>query len=138
MTGDGRLTARVVSIVSNDAGAQAGVVFRETLNPGSVAGTMDITRSNGWEFLDRQVTNGVTTSLQGAGPVPPYWVRLTRVGNLVTGERSVDGVTWVGSTKTITMTPTIYIGLAVSSHNNSSNLSTATFDNVAVSAATGP
>ena len=138
MTGDGRLTARVASLVGNDAGAQAGVVFRETLDPGSVEATMDITKSNGWEFLDRQVTNGVTTSLQGAGPVAPYWVRLTRVGNLVTGERSVDGVTWVGSTKTITMTPTIYIGLAVSSHNNSNNLSVATFDNVTVSAATGP
>jgi hypothetical protein len=132
MTGDGRMTARVVSVVGNDAGAQAGVTFRETLAPGSVQGTMDITKSNGWEFLDRQVTNGATTSVQGAGPVAPYWVRLTRVGNLVTGERSVDGVTWVGSSKTITMAPTIYIGLAVSSHNNSNNLTTATFDNVTV------
>ena len=138
MTGDGRLTARVVSIVGNDAGAQAGVMFRETLDPGSVHGTMDITRSNGWEFLDRQVTNGVTTSLQGAGPVAPYWVRLTRVGNLVTAERSADGVTWVGSTKTITMAPTIDIGLAVSAHNNSINSTTGTFDNVTVTAATGP
>ena len=132
MTGDGRMTARVVSVVGNDAGAQAGVTFRETLAPGSVQATMDITKSNGWEFLDRQVTNGATTSSQGAGPVAPYWVRLTRVGNLVTAERSVDGVTWVGSTKTITMAPTIYIGLAVSSHNNSNNLTTATFDNVTV------
>ena len=138
MTGDGRLTARVVSIVGNDAGAQVGVMFRETLVPGSVHGTMDITRSNGWEFLDRQVTNGVTTSSQSAGPVASYWVRLTRVGNLVTAERSVDGVTWVGSSKTITMAPTISIGLAVSSHNNSSNLTTGTFDNVTVTAATGP
>jgi hypothetical protein len=87
---------------------------------------------NGWEFLDRQVTNGATTSLQGAGAAAPYWVRLTRVGNLVTGERSADGVTWVGSTKTITMVPTIYIGLAVSSHNNSNNLTVGTFDNVTV------
>jgi prepilin-type N-terminal cleavage/methylation domain-containing protein len=132
MTGDGRLTARVVSIVGNDNGAQAGVMFRETLDPGSVQGTMDITRLNGWEFLDRQVTNGATTSLQGAGPVAPYWVRLTRVGNLVTAERSADGVTWVGSTKTITMAPTIYIGLAVSSHNNANSLSTGTFDSVTV------
>lgn len=133
MTGDGRLTARVVSVVGNDAGAQAGVMFRETLDPGSIHGTMDITRSNGWEFLDRQLTNQTTTTSQGAGPTAPYWVRLTRVGNLVTGERSVDGVTWVvSSSKTITMTPTIYIGLAVSSHNNSNNLSTGTFDNVTV------
>lgn len=65
-------------------------------------------------------------------------MRLTRVGNLVTAERSVDGVTWVGSAKTITMAPTIYIGLAVSSHNNSSNLSTGTFDNVTFTSVTGP
>ena len=126
------MTARVVSVVGNDAGAQAGVTFRETLAPGSVQATMDITKSNGWEFLDRQVTNGATTSVQGAGAAAPYWVRLTRVGNLVTAERSVDGVTWVGSTKTIAMAPTIYIGLAVSSHNNSNNLTMATFDNVTV------
>ena len=66
----------------------------------------------------------------------PYWVRITRIGNTFKGERSSDGVTWTqeGTTQTVTMGSTIYVGLAVGSHNNAA-LHTATFDNVAITAA---
>jgi len=60
----------------------------------------------------------------------PYWVRLSRVGNAFTGYQSADGATWqlVGSA-TITMGANVFIGLAVTSHNDGV-LSTAVFDNV--------
>ena len=133
MTGDGRLTARVVSIVSNDNAAQAGVMFRASLNSGSAFAMMDITQANGGEFLYRNVTGGPTTVVTNSSPPAPYWVRLTRFGNFITAEVSADGLTWTGRVQqTITMGSTIYVGLAVATHNNSVSLGTATFDNVAL------
>jgi hypothetical protein len=48
-------------------------------------------------------------------------VRLTRVGNVFTGEVSADGSTWteVGSPATIVMPATIYMGFVVSSGSTS-------------------
>ena len=133
MSGDGRLTARVVSLVSNDSGAQAGVMFRDNLAAGSSLAMMDITESSGGEFLYRAGTGSPMTVVANGSPSAPYWVRLTRVGNFITGERSADGVTWVGSEqRTVVMASTIYVGLAVATRNNSVNLVTATFDNVAI------
>jgi RHS repeat-associated protein len=59
-------------------------------------------------------------------------VRITRTGTSVSGYRSPDGVTWtLIASDTITFTqPTIYAGLAVTSHTNAA-VSTATFTNVA-------
>ena len=67
----------------------------------------------------------------GAGTAPA-WVKLERRGNTVTAYRSADGVGWtlVGS-DTISMGASVYVGLALSSHDNS-RLATATFDNVSV------
>ncbi|MGA8440270.1 MAG: hypothetical protein WB714_18730, partial [Candidatus Sulfotelmatobacter sp.] len=48
---------------------------------------------------------------------------------------SADGVNWtqVGSSQTISMAPTVYVGLAVVSGNASSLATTATFDSVSIS-----
>jgi len=53
----------------------------------------------------------------------PYWVKLTRTGNTFTAAVSPDGATWEpiidadGSTREITMIGSVYIGLALTSHN---------------------
>ena len=63
----------------------------------------------------------------------PYWFKITRSGNSFTGYRSPDGVTWtqVGSTTTIPMNATIYAGVAVTSHDESSPITTG-FDSLGV------
>jgi prepilin-type N-terminal cleavage/methylation domain-containing protein len=140
MTGDVRLTARVATFESNDGGAQAGVMFRETLDAGSSYALMDITASNGGEFVYRDGTETDSITSPNGSPPAPYWVRLTRVGDLFSAERSADGLNWIGlEQRTITMSSTIYIGLAVSSKNNSTH-TVATFDHVAITApeATAP
>ena len=137
MTGDGRLTARVVSQVQSpapaSAAAKAGVMFRETLAGGSIHGYSEIMQSAGNEFIYRTTTNATPGASSTPGIAAPYWVRITRVGNLVTAERSVNGTTWVqqGSTQTITMGSTIYAGLGVTAH-DATKLNTATFDNVSL------
>lgn len=133
LTGDGRITARVASQTTNDNGAQAGVMFRETLDTASSDAMMGILQTSSAQFLYRNGTGTAATVVTNAAQSAPYWVRLTRAGNLITAEQSVDGVTWiVQQQKTIVMSSTIYVGLAVSSHNNAVNLSTATFDNVTI------
>ena len=137
MTGDGRLTAKVVSQNQSpvtSAPAKAGVMFRQTTAGGSIHAMMDIMKSNGSEFHWRLATNGGSGATTGtAGIAAPYWVRITRVGNLVTGEKSVNGTTWVqqGSSQTVTMGSSIQAGLAVSAVSNVT-VNTAVFDNVSV------
>ena len=67
----------------------------------------------------------------------PGWVRLVREGNLFTAYRSTDGVDMVVRRhRTRSRWPsTVYVGLAVTSHNTSAT-ATATFTNVTARAAT--
>jgi RHS repeat-associated protein len=60
-------------------------------------------------------------------------VKLVRTGNTFNAYKSADGTTWVqvGAADTVTMGQTIYIGLALTSHNNAA-LNTSLFSNVSV------
>ena len=67
----------------------------------------------------------------------PYWVRLTRVGDTLTGSISPDGKTWtqVGSTQ-LDLGDTVYVGLAhcscINVNGSYPQTGTAVFDNVTV------
>jgi RHS repeat-associated protein len=133
LSGDGSIVARVVSL-TGDSSPPAGVMIRETLNANATS-AFTAYRSSTVYFLDR-ATTGASSSYQTASAgALPYWVGLSRVGNTFTSYTSVDGVNWVqvGNTQTISMAQNVYIGLAVSSDDNTS-LSTAVFDNVSVNA----
>jgi regulation of enolase protein 1 (concanavalin A-like superfamily) len=94
---------------------------------------MGTLQSSSAQLVSRNGTGTAATIVTNAAQPAPYWVRLTRAGNLITAEQSVDGVIWiVQQQKTIVMSSTIYVGLAVSSHNNAVALSTTTFDNVTI------
>jgi regulation of enolase protein 1 (concanavalin A-like superfamily) len=132
--GNGEIIARVTAVQNTDAWAKAGVMVRETLTAGSKHGIMCVTPGNGFSFQRRTTTSG-TSSFTGGGALntsPNNWVRLVRNGTTLTAYKSADGNTWtlVGS-DTISMTGNIYVGLAVTSHNNTV-LNTSTFDNVRV------
>jgi regulation of enolase protein 1 (concanavalin A-like superfamily) len=86
--------------------------------------------------LSRTTTAGATSAAFTSGAAP-YWVRLVRSGSTFTAYRSPDGITWKQSgSSTISMTATVYIGLAVCSK-NTTTLNTSTFTNVSVTGATG-
>ena len=136
LSGDGTVVARVAS----SSGGQAGVMVRETLNAGATDAFSDY-QSSYINFYQRPSTGGNTTEVSGASTYVggvPYWIELVRSGNSFTAYTSFNGLSWtqLGS-QTITMATNVYIGLAVSSENNSS-LATATFDNVSVSSTTTP
>jgi hypothetical protein len=49
---------------------------------------------------------------------PPYWVKIERLGDSLSGSYSADGKTWraLGVSQVIAMNAPVYIGLCVTSH----------------------
>lgn len=134
VSGNCTMIARVTSVQNVDVWSKAGIMIRSSLNANAANAFISVTPGNGvtWQY---RTSNGGTTGNSAAGGLSaPYWVKLVRSGNSFTGYRSPDGVTWTqqGGSQTISMGSTVYIGLALTSH-NSGKLCTATFDNV-----TGP
>lgn len=155
LSGNGQITAHVLSCgTGSNTWSKGGVMIRETLTRGSKNTVMALTGGDGGglTFQNRPTTGGSSYSSNG-NPVaaPPYWVRLTRIGNTITAYSSANGVNWVrqpestGTSGTanpvdIPMAGDVYVGLFVTSH-AAGEVRTYTFDNVTVehpSAALGP
>jgi len=132
LNGDGELIARVQSLSATDAYTKAGVMIRETLDAGSKNAFLTLMSAHGSQLQWRAATNGGTSFTDGPDQFAPYYVRIRRQGNVITGyiANTLGGWTQVGST-TIAMNATAYIGMAVTAHNNAQT-ATALFDNVAV------
>jgi|GEM_PF-608354 len=132
MTGDGTIVARVTGVQNTDGWAKGGVMIRQSLNADSSFSLMALTSGNGMAFQNRSSAGAQATHVYGTTTGAPYWVKLTRSGNTLNGYQSSTGSSWtlVGS-QTISMSGTVYIGLALTSHLNSV-LCKATFDNVTV------
>jgi len=132
-SGDCDITARVASVSNTNASAKAGVMIRETLNANSTQAMAIVTPGSGIGFQWRSATGGSSSSTTMiTGITAPYWVRLTRVGNVFTAYYSADGSTWTTfGSQTISMAASVYIGLPVTSH-TSSAICGATIDNVTV------
>ena len=132
LTGDGEIVARVRDVENVQPWVKAGVMIRERLTAGSAHGLMLVSPGKGLSFQRRVTQGGLSTSTSGGAGTAPAWVRIERRGNVITAHRSADGVTWtaVGS-DTFTMGADVYIGLVVSSHDDT-RLATAVFDGVTV------
>ena len=136
VTGDVMITARVTGLTNTDAWAKAGVMVRESLAPESRHASTFATAGNGLTFQRRLSPGGASSHTAGPGKSAPQWVRIERIANSVISSTSVDGTAWTEIRRqTITMTPTVYVGLAVTSHRRGT-LCTATLTNVQVVAAT--
>jgi subtilase family serine protease len=138
LSGDGVITARLVSSQGGAGYASAGVMIRETLNANSTnAKTADWPAYHGIYFDVRTTTGGSTSEPASLGVTLPYWVKVSRSGGTFSSYVSSDGVNWVqlGTIQTIIMAQNVYVGLAVNS-GGSTALATATFDNVSVNTVT--
>jgi len=146
LSGNGQITARVVSRgTGSDRWSKGGVMIRETLARGSKHAIMAITggEGGGIAFQNRPNTGGRSFSTHGNPTgAPPYWVRLKREGDKITGYSSADGVDWiqqpdgVGTDATpnpviIPMAADVLAGLFVTSH-AAGEVRTYKFDNVTV------
>ncbi|MFC1604080.1 LamG-like jellyroll fold domain-containing protein [Planctomycetota bacterium] len=131
LTGVGSITARVESVEYTNPWAKAGVMIRETLEPGSKFVAVYITPTNadgtptqGCRFQGRTSTDGSATSdtsvaTDGQRAVTaPYWIKLERdfSGNFK-GYYSSNGSTWTPLIwkPGVSMSSNVYIGLALTS-----------------------
>ena len=131
-SGDGSIVVRVPSLQNTDPWAKAGVMFRETLAPGSRHALMAITSANGTAFQRRKDLNGASFHTAGSRMSVPCWLKLVRVGNTFSGYTSAEGSNWtLAGSDTVAMPTTLYVGLAVCSHNYGV-MTTASFESVQI------
>jgi hypothetical protein len=126
LRGEGSITARIDSIENVHQWTKAGVMVRNTLEPDCPNAMMLVTPSGRLSFQYRSTGSGDTSALRTlADSIQlPHWVRLTRTGNHLAAKHSYDGVAWQAMrnssgrpvTTEIPMDETVYIGLAVTSH----------------------
>ena len=136
LTGSGTIIARVDSVQETNGWAKAGVMIRETLEPGSRHAYAAVTPASGVASQGRIDPGGVSFNTAEGGITAPHWVKLERdiAGNF-TVSHSADGSTWVpvsGATpQNIQMGSTVFVGLAVTSH-DAALTTEAVFSNVSI------
>lgn len=131
LTGDGSLTARLMSVKNTNPWAKAGVMFRDSLNADAKFVAALVTPSSGIAAQQRDRAGGSAGPVGSVpGQIAPFWVRVVRQGDKFSAYSSADGASWaeMGST-TIAMGSSVYVGLAVCSHTDGT-LCEAQFDHV--------
>jgi regulation of enolase protein 1 (concanavalin A-like superfamily) len=131
-SGDGTITARVNAVDNTSVWAKAGVMIRETDTPGSKHVFLMVTPGKGVNLQYRAATSGTSAMAASIPGAAPGWLRLRRAGNTFTASWSTNGTTFnaVGSI-TVSMASAVKIGLALTSHNTSTQGS-AHFDDVRI------
>jgi hypothetical protein len=137
LTGSGSIIAKVESVTNTNSSAKIGVMIRDTLAPDSRHAFTFIRPDGGIRFNRRTEVLGATTNSVENGLEFPHWVKLERnASGLLTASHSTDGTNWVpvndlnlGSSASVQMSATAYIGLAVSSNNTEETIETV-FSNV--------
>ena len=131
LRGDGFVQVRLLSQTYTDPWAKAGVMIRDSLTAGSPHAMLVGTTGNGLALQNRSTTNALSQHQALGAYSYGVWLRLVRSGSTITAYRSENGTTWtaIGTSVSPAMADPVYVGLAVTSHNNGA-LSTATFDNL--------
>jgi regulation of enolase protein 1 (concanavalin A-like superfamily) len=132
LPGDGEVVARVASVEPVASWTKAGVMIRGSLTASAPHAFMLVSAGKGLAFQRRVADGGASTNTSAGAGSAPAWVRLVRAGTSITAYTSADGASWtqVGQ-DTFPMTGSVYVGLAVSSH-DPSRAATASFDSVSV------
>mgnify|MGYP001097735232 CR=1 FL=1 len=146
LNGAGSIVAQVLSVDNTDPWAKAGVMIRETLDPGSKFAAVYITPGNGCRFQARidtavdAISDTPVASTEQTAITAPYWVKLERdISGTFRGYYSPNGSDWTPMTwnpQYITMGANVNVGLALTSHNNSET-GQAQFSNVTISGNAG-
>jgi hypothetical protein len=140
VTGDCAIIAKVESLQHTHNDARAGVMLRTSLSPGAPRVWMAVTPRSVIQqniqgiavYAGSNYGNKVVTGIP-----QPYWVKLERLGNIVTGSISPDGTNWAATEvgRLDNSPATWYVGLVVSS--TSGSLNTSTFSNVQITGGNG-
>jgi regulation of enolase protein 1 (concanavalin A-like superfamily) len=131
-TGDNQIVTRVTSVSgATNTAAPAGLMMRDALTTASKNVLISVSADKILRFQSH-VNAGDTTSttVSVTNVALPYWIKLARVGNVITGYYSADGWNWqTAGSATVTLTSNAYVGLIASSK-TAGQLNTAVFDHV--------
>jgi hypothetical protein len=122
LNGDGSLVARVTSNgTGTDTWTKGGVMIRDGLDAGSTHAMMAMTGGggNGASFQYRVTADAASANGDATTAVaPPYYVKIERSGDTLTGSVSPDGTNWttIGTPQYIAMMNPVYVGICVTSH----------------------
>jgi len=142
MTGNCAIIAKVESVQNTSPSAKAGVMMRTSLSEGSPRAWMAVSSEG---HLQQNMPSLVVYGGTNYGnktvvkSLPAHWVKLERMGNIITGYISPDGTNWAATDVGRIDEPvpnTVYVGLVVSSAVNGT-LNTSTFSNVRITGGDG-
>jgi regulation of enolase protein 1 (concanavalin A-like superfamily) len=127
--GDFQVTVKALDRpTATDPWSKAGLMIREGLDAGARDAYFVLSNANGLTFQWRDTTDGGaawsnTATLSNDDLKPPIWIRMTRKGDQITGEYSLDeGKTWLGADadeNKITLdglSSKVNVGLAITAH----------------------
>ncbi|GIP45605.1 hypothetical protein J45TS6_40640 [Paenibacillus sp. J45TS6] len=117
LVGNGEIIAKIEHITGTDNEAEAGVMIRESLEPGSKMAALMIpyVKEGKKTVLISRTASGknAVTKEPEAFVNTPYWVKLMRLDDKITALTSKDGIEWTQfDTITLPMNEKVYYGLA--------------------------
>jgi outer membrane protein assembly factor BamB len=134
MSGDGTLSAQVLSQSNTNDWAKAGVMLRQSTDPGSPYYAVFVTPANGVAVQWRDTLGNFTSQVTTPG-APAIYLQITRTGTTFSAATSSDGVTWTPVPNSVVNLPnlsgSLLSGLAVTSHDTGA-LSTVLANSVVV------
>ena len=130
LAGDGSIIVRVTSLTgviqangpdetptaASEPWAKAGVIIKASTSQASTYAAIMVTPSHGVR-MQHDFVNDIAGSAATVSPDSPRWLRLTRLGDAITGSESADGTTWtdVGTVRLPDLPTTALIGMFVTS-----------------------
>ena len=140
LAADASVSSRVVSQSNTNAEAKAGIMLRQSIDPGSLYYGVFVTPGDGI-LVQYRASQGLrsTTITSVPGTVPAY-VEVTRSGNTYSAYTSADGATWtfvIGTSVTLNTSGAVLGGMAVTSA-NAATLGTVTFDTLSIGSTAPP
>jgi len=135
LPGLGEIVAKIESVEAVHDWTMAGVMIRETLEPGSpYVAVLFAPNQQSVRVQYREELDGNTSQTGDTNNItPPVWVKLLRSRKAFTGYYSADGTSWtqLGDAKAIVMSSYVYVGLALTSH-DITKTAKAVFSNVSI------
>ncbi len=135
LPGTGSISAHLASQTNSSGWAKAGVMIRQSSDPGAAYYAVLVTPSNGITVQTRTALGGTTIKLANPAGAAPAWLMVANNAGTFTAYTSPDGSSWTGiagSAKALTLTAPLLAGVAVTSHNTGA-LSTVVADTVTLS-----
>lgn len=134
-TGNGKMQVYVSAQDESNSSNKAGIMFRESLQPGAKTVFLALSSGSGAVLQYRNTTNGANNYINTGAFKAPYYLKLVKVNNRFKAYISPDKIQWFFITdikvKMNNSQDGLYAGLAVTSNDNT-KLSTAVFQQLII------